>query len=102
MLQFQRTFEVEVNELEKQLMALTSDQPSGGLALIPAYLTILSTLDLTELAKTLKQFVIVLSMSGASVACLRISVMRLCKESQVAEHLLGALWDGSYFFFSKR
>ncbi|XP_043287266.1 RAB11-binding protein RELCH homolog isoform X2 [Venturia canescens] len=90
----QKNFETEINALEKQLINLTSEQPSNGLALIPAYLTILSTLNLTELSKILKQFVIVLSMSSGNVTCLRIAVSRLSKENQVAEHILGALWDG--------
>ena len=95
----QRTFELRVNAMEKRLMALASNDDDGDgdeLALVAAQLTLLSRLDVARLGETFKQLVIVLSMSGASIDCLRFSVTKLCLESPVAaEHIVAALWDGT-------
>lgn len=72
-----------------------------NLTLIPSYLVILSTLDLTEFANYFKQFLVVLSMSGTSVSWLQIAASILYTQEQIQEYVLASLWDGLYqiFFF---
>lgn len=64
------------------------------LTLIPTYLILLSTLNGTEVSKSLKQFLVALSMSGTSIISLQIAVIMLCAEEQMQEYVLSGLWDG--------
>lgn len=67
-----------------------------NLTLIPSYLIILSTLDLTEFANYFKQFLVVLSMSGTSISWLQIAASILYTQEQIQEYVLASLWDGLY------
>lgn len=70
------------------------------LTLIPMYLIMLSTLNGTEVSKSLKQFLVFLSMSGTKITCLRIAVIMLCNNEEMQEFVLGGLWDGLYLFLN--
>jgi len=67
-----------------------------NLTLIPSYLIILSTLDLTEFVNYFKQFLVVLSMSGTSISWLQIAASILYTQEQIQEYVLASLWDGLY------
>lgn len=90
----QPIFSSEVAELEQQLTTLSNDRKSISLTLIPTYLIILSTLNGAEVSKYLKQFLVVLSMSGTSITSLQVGVIMLCAQEQMQEHVLSGLWDG--------
>lgn len=90
----QPIFVSEVTELEQQLTILSTDKRSMHLTLIPTYLILLSTLNGTEVSKSLKQFLVALSMSGTSIISLQIAVIMLCAEEQMQEYVLSGLWDG--------
>ncbi|XP_033223376.1 RAB11-binding protein RELCH homolog isoform X2 [Belonocnema kinseyi] len=90
----QSVFMLHVDELEKQLLELSSDKRNLSLSLIPAYLIVLSTLDCTELSISLKHFLVALSMSGTSVASLQLAVVRLCRQVEMQGYVLKGLWDG--------
>ncbi|XP_046607039.1 RAB11-binding protein RELCH homolog isoform X1 [Neodiprion virginianus] len=90
----QPIFAAKLTELEQQLIMLTPDRGALSLMLIPAYLTILSTLDVTEVTKALNQFIVAVAISGVSSASLQMAVIRLCNETRLQEHVLNALWDG--------
>ncbi|XP_011257199.1 lisH domain and HEAT repeat-containing protein KIAA1468 homolog isoform X2 [Camponotus floridanus] len=90
----QTAFFPEVAELEKQLTTLSTDKKNMNLTLIPSYLIILSTLDLTEFANYFKQFLVVLSMSGTSISWLQIAASILYAQEQIQEYVLASLWDG--------
>jgi len=94
--QIQVMFFPEVLELERQLIALSTDKKDMSLALIPCYLVILSTLDSTEFTNYFKQFLVVLSMSGTSISWLQIASNILCTREQIQELVLASLWDGLY------
>ncbi|KAG7187845.1 hypothetical protein KM043_016879 [Ampulex compressa] len=87
-------FTPEIAELESQLTTLSMDKKSMSLTIIPTYLIMLSTLNGTELSKSLKQFLVALSMSGTSIASLQIAVVMLCAQEDMQEHVLSGLWDG--------
>ena len=86
---------LHVDELEKQLLELSSDKRNLSLSLIPAYLIVLSTLDCTELSISLKHFLVALSMSGTNIASLQLAVVRLCRQAEMQEYVLSGLWEGS-------
>lgn len=65
-----------------------------SLTLIPTYLILLSTLNGSEVSKTLKQFLVALSMSGTSITSLQIAIIMLCAEEHMQEYVLSGLWDG--------
>ncbi|KAF7994246.1 hypothetical protein HCN44_003336 [Aphidius gifuensis] len=88
-----KLFEIEIKELEDQLMDLSSDIVIKNLTLIPAYLTILSTIDISEMSKILKHFIIILSMSNYDSTCLILTVKILVKNIQIVDNLLTTLWD---------
>ena len=90
----QPIFVSEVAELEQQLTILSADKRHMSLTLIPTYLILLSTLNGTEVSKSLKQFLVALSMSGTSITSLQIAVIMLCAEEQMQEYVLSGLWDG--------
>lgn len=90
----QTAFFPEVAELEKQLTTLSTDKKNMNLTLIPSYLIILSTLDLTEFTNYFKQFLVVLSMSGTSISWLQIAASILYTQEQIQEYVLASLWDG--------
>ncbi|GAB1865039.1 LisH domain and HEAT repeat-containing protein KIAA1468 [Camponotus japonicus] len=90
----QTAFFPEVAELEKQLTTLSTDKRNMNLTLIPSYLIILSTLDLTEFVNYFKQFLVVLSMSGTSISWLQIAASILYTQEQIQEYVLASLWDG--------
>ncbi|XP_070166057.1 RAB11-binding protein RELCH homolog [Polyergus mexicanus] len=90
----QTVFFPEVTELEKLLTTLSTDKKNMNLTLIPSYLVILSTLDPTEFANYLKQFLVVLSMSGTSISWLQIAASILYTREQIQEYVLASLWDG--------
>ncbi|XP_017887570.1 RAB11-binding protein RELCH homolog isoform X1 [Ceratina calcarata] len=90
----QPIFAAEVTELEQQLTTLSSDKKSMSLTLIPAYLIILSTLNGTDVSKSLKQFLVALSMSGTSITSLQIAIIILCAQEHMQEYVLSGLWDG--------
>ena len=92
---------LHVDELEKQLLELSSDKRNLSLSLIPAYLTVLSTLDCTELSTALKHFLVTLSISGTSIASLQLAVVRLSRQPEMQEYILSGLWDGTYLNLSK-
>ncbi|XP_012276159.1 lisH domain and HEAT repeat-containing protein KIAA1468 homolog isoform X2 [Orussus abietinus] len=87
-------FYSEVTELENQLTSLSQDRGVLNLTLVPAYLIVLSTYDLIELSKSLKQFIVGFSLSGVNVLNLQIAVARLCTQERLQEAVLEALWDG--------
>ncbi|XP_015186893.1 PREDICTED: lisH domain and HEAT repeat-containing protein KIAA1468 homolog isoform X1 [Polistes dominula] len=90
----QPIFLSEITELEKQLSTLSMDNKNLSLTLIPAYLIILSTLNGIEVSKSIKQFLVVLSMSGISITSLQIAIVKLCAKEEMQEHVLTGLWDG--------
>lgn len=92
--QIQPVFACEVAELEQQLTTLSMDRQSMTLTLIPAYLVILSTLNGMDVSKSLKQFLVVLSMSGSNITSLQIAVIMLCAQEHMQEYVLSGLWDG--------
>lgn len=65
-----------------------------SLTLIPTYLIILSTLNGIDVSKSLKQFLVALSMSGTSIASLQIAIIMLCIQEHMQEYVLSGLWDG--------
>lgn len=65
-----------------------------NLTLIPTYLIVLSTLNGIDVSKSLKQFLIVLSMSGTNITSLQIAIIMLCAQENMQEHVLSGLWDG--------
>ncbi|XP_063983831.1 RAB11-binding protein RELCH homolog [Diachasmimorpha longicaudata] len=89
-----KAFEGEVRRLEEGLTSLSGKDPGMNLCVIPIYLTIISTLDPTELSKNIKNFVVICAMSGVDVSSLIVGIKRLCKQSRVVESVLTALWDG--------
>ncbi|XP_076243392.1 RAB11-binding protein RELCH homolog [Calliopsis andreniformis] len=90
----QPIFASEVTELEQQLTILSTDKKNMNLTLIPTYLILLSTLNGTDVSKSLKQFLVALSMSGTSIISLQIAVIMLCAEEHMQEYVLSGLWDG--------
>ncbi|KAF7407686.1 hypothetical protein HZH66_002223 [Vespula vulgaris] len=90
----QPIFLPEITELEKQLSTLSMDNKNLSLTLIPAYLIMLSTLNGVEVSKSIKQFLVVLSMSGISITSLQIAIIKLCAKEEMQEHVLTGLWDG--------
>ncbi|XP_057332305.1 RAB11-binding protein RELCH homolog [Microplitis mediator] len=88
-----KLFEDEVMECEQKLMAL-SDNSSISMAFIPAYLLILSTLDPQELSKILKHFIIMFSINGLDINSLIITIKILCKQPDIVEEVVSALWEG--------
>ncbi|XP_024935495.1 lisH domain and HEAT repeat-containing protein KIAA1468 isoform X2 [Cephus cinctus] len=90
----QPVFASEVSQLEKQLTALTPDKGQMSLTLFPAYLMAVSTLEVKHVVESLKRFIVALSMNGVSIVNLQVAVVRLCKQPNMLEHILGALWDG--------
>ncbi|CAK9833252.1 RAB11-binding protein RELCH, partial [Anthophora retusa] len=90
----QPIFEAEVTELEQQLTTLSTDKKNMSLTLIPTYLIILSTLNDAEVSRSLKQFLVALSMSGTSITSLQIAIIMLCAEECMQECVLRGLWDG--------
>lgn len=78
-------------------MELNSNVKEHRLSLIPAFLTIISTLsDKSEFTNSLKYFLVALAISGASASSLRVSVLYLCGDVKLQEHILSALWDGEF------
>ncbi|XP_076170747.1 RAB11-binding protein RELCH homolog isoform X1 [Ptiloglossa arizonensis] len=90
----QPIFASDVAELEQQLTILSADKKNMSLTLIPTYLILLSTLNGSEVSKTLKQFLVALSMSGTSITSLQIAIIMLCAEEHMQEYVLSGLWDG--------
>lgn len=84
----------EVTELEQQLTTLATDKKKMSLTLIPTYLIILSTLNGIDVSKSLKQFLVALSMSGTSITSLQIAIIMLCTQEHMQEYVLSGLWDG--------
>ena len=84
----------EVTELEQQLTTLATDKKKMSLTLIPTYLIILSTLNGIDVSKSLKQFLVALSMSGTSITSLQIAIIMLCAQEHMQEYVLSGLWDG--------
>lgn len=84
----------EVTELEQQLTTLSTDKKNMNLTLIPTYLIILSTLNGIDVSKSLKQFLVALSMSGTNITSLQIAIIMLCAQENMQEHILSGLWDG--------
>lgn len=84
----------EVTELEQQLTTLATDKKNMSLTLIPTYLIILSTLNGIDVSKSLKQFLVALSMSGTSITSLQIAIIMLCTQEHMQEYVLSGLWDG--------
>lgn len=93
--QIQPIFAAELSALEQQLIALSPDRGTLSLTLIPAYLTLLSTVDVDQVTRSLSQFVVALAISGVSTSTLKMSVIRLCGRAEMQEHVLTALWDGT-------
>lgn len=94
-----RIFEFQVMELEKQLTDQTSNninQTTISLALIPAYLLILSTLDDTQFVNTLKHFVIIYSINSINIDSLVLPIRLLCSQScaNLIDQILNAMWNG--------
>lgn len=75
-------------------MELSSEKRDLKLSLIPAYLTILSTLDGEELSNALNHFLVALSISGTNIVSLRLAVLRLCCQPHLQENVLTGLWGG--------
>lgn len=75
------------------------DNKNLSLTLIPAYLIMLSTLNGVEVSKSIKQFLVVLSMSGISITSLQIAIIKLCAKEEMQEHVLTGLWDGNFYYF---
>lgn len=65
-----------------------------SLTLIPTYLIILSTLNGIDVSKSVKQFLVALSMSGTSITSLQIGIIMLCTQEHMQEYVLSGLWDG--------
>ncbi|XP_076658534.1 RAB11-binding protein RELCH homolog [Halictus rubicundus] len=90
----QPIFASDVSELEQQLTVLSTEKKNMNLTIMPTYLILLSTLNGTEVAKSLKEFLVALSMSGISITCLQIAVIMLCADEHMQEYVLSGLWDG--------
>ncbi|XP_011301250.1 lisH domain and HEAT repeat-containing protein KIAA1468-like [Fopius arisanus] len=88
-----KMFEKEVKDMEDWIISLGGDQ-AENLTLIPVYLTIVSTLDTSDLSKSIKKFVVLCAMSGTDITTLIIGIKRLCTQSKFVEVVLTALWDG--------
>ncbi|KAH0560681.1 RAB11-binding protein RELCH homolog [Cotesia glomerata] len=91
-LRIKKFFEDELMACEQKLMS--SDRSPISMSFIPAYLIILSTLDLQEVTKILKHFIVTFSINGFEVDSLAIAVKLLCKQPDVVEEVVSALWDG--------
>lgn len=76
------------------MTTLATDKKKMSLTLIPTYLIILSTLNGIDVSKSLKQFLVALSMSGTSIASLQIAIIMLCIQEHMQEYVLSGLWDG--------
>ncbi|XP_011504966.1 PREDICTED: lisH domain and HEAT repeat-containing protein KIAA1468 homolog [Ceratosolen solmsi marchali] len=87
-------FKPYMNSLESELAENDSNRTLTNLMLIPAYLTILSTIDSNEFINVLKHYLIALSLRDEDLSGLQIAVVKYCAQDQLQEHVLSGLWDG--------
>ncbi|XP_054287320.1 RAB11-binding protein RELCH homolog [Macrosteles quadrilineatus] len=88
-------FVERLNALENRLVTLDHNWPN--LSLIPVYLLAISAPlqgEEAEVGNVLQRFLFALSLCGAPVDCLQVSVSQLCSLAALHDTVMAALWEG--------
>ncbi|XP_058801173.1 RAB11-binding protein RELCH homolog [Phymastichus coffea] len=86
------TFKPHVDFLDTEFRDMNNKLTSP--ALIPAYITILATIDIDEFTNALKHYLFALSIRAEELEALEIVVVNLSAQELFQEYVLSALWDG--------
>ncbi|OXU27774.1 hypothetical protein TSAR_009523 [Trichomalopsis sarcophagae] len=87
-------FKPHLDRMNEELSALNDHNQTINLNLVPAHLSILSTLDSNEFTNALKHYLIEMALRGADLNGLRIAVVKYCAQDKLQEFVLSGLWDG--------
>jgi hypothetical protein len=91
-------FKPYMDSLESELSE-NGSRSLTNLIFVPAYLTILSTIDSNEFINVLKHYLITLSLRDEDLSGLQIAVVKYCGQDGLQEHVLSGLWDGNIYIF---
>ncbi|XP_014225659.1 lisH domain and HEAT repeat-containing protein KIAA1468 homolog [Trichogramma pretiosum] len=87
-------FKPLINSIDIELSEVNDVKKLTNVNLVPAYLTILTTLDSNKFTNALKQYIISLARRSEDLSGLETMVVKYCAQSELQELVLSGIWDG--------